>query len=407
MKLNLSISLLLLCNVCLINLAHGFDDDDDNEFADFENDGLDNEPEIIKKEIKKPEIIINNNNNNDKASGDNFMENDDDGIVEDEFDNDEFENFDGNDNQDNSQYTNKKSDELKLTITKVPHKFHNWQNYWIELLFVTGLVVYFINYTMGKGKNIKIVNSWYNTHKSFLEENFSLVGDDRKERENSDGGPVSGFLRESDSIFSLWCSGRTIVEGMLVELKLIKRQDLMSITMSLLKKVSDQVQIKVEMSKDSMDSFVFAVCNKKSGIRLFKDMTDLKQYCINVMKADEKFNLPEGFSLLSEIAEASSGMLDSRLLAMLSKYSTMIESIHISDQYSGIAVQDQDAQQAAKPETKKVLILTYNFSEKTDMNDLKQLMQLVIYLIEKLKRFKLSREVAYFLYCICFFEIKF
>lgn len=154
------------------------------------------------------------------------------------------------------------------------------------------------------------------------------------------------------------------------------------------------MQIKVELSKDSMDTFVLAICNKKSAQRLFKDMVDLKQYCVNVAKGDEKYGLPNGFSLLSEIAEASGAMIDSRLIAMLTKYSNQIESIHISDQFSGLVMQEQDTQQAAvRPDTKKMLILTYTFTDKTEMDELKPIMQLVIYLVEKLKRYKLSREV--------------
>lgn len=144
-----------------------------------------------------------------------------------------------------------------------------------------------------------------------------------------------------------------------------------------------------------MDTFVMAICSKKSASRLFKEMTDLKQFCVSVNKADEKYAVPSGYSVLSEIAESTASIMDSRLLAILSKYSNSIESIHISDQYSGLAIQDQDTQQAVKPEVKKMLIITYTFSDKTDMEELKPIMQLVIYLIEKLKRYKLSREVSY------------
>lgn len=39
--------------------------------------------------------------------------------------------------------------------------------------------------------------------------------------------------------------------------------------------VQDQVHIKVEMSKDEMDTFVFCVAVKKTAARLAKDMADL------------------------------------------------------------------------------------------------------------------------------------
>lgn len=95
--------------------------------------------------------------------------------------------------------------------------------------------------------------------------------------------------------------------------------------------------------------------------------------------------------MLSEIPEASAAILDSRLLAMLNKYPN-IESIHISDVFTG--PQDTEQQQLKQPETKKMLIVSFFIPEKSDMEEMHQLLQLVIYLIEKLKRYRLSREVS-------------
>jgi len=48
-------------------------------------------------------------------------------------------------------------------------------------------------------------------------------------------------MKESENIYTLWCSGRQCVEGMLVELKFIKRQDLINVMSSLLKPAADQI----------------------------------------------------------------------------------------------------------------------------------------------------------------------
>lgn len=178
---------------------------------------------------------------------------------------------------------------------------------------------------------------------------------------------------------------------MLVELKLIKRQDLVSILAGLMKKTRDQVQIKVEMSKDALDTFVFAVCSKKSATKMFKEVNDLNKFCTAVAKSDEKYNLPTGFSVLSEIQEATQYVLDSRVVAILNKYGEYLDYIHISDQWTQAQVEENTAQMT-KPETKRMLIVSYFLPDKADMDDLRPLMQLVIYLVEKLKKFKLSRE---------------
>lgn len=52
----------------------------------------------------------------------------------------------------------------------------------------------------------------------------------------------SGMLiKESENVYALWCSGRVSVEGMLVELKFIKRQDLVNTIARAFKPASDQI----------------------------------------------------------------------------------------------------------------------------------------------------------------------
>lgn len=155
-----------------------------------------------------------------------------------------------------------------LAMTSIPFYGPQWYHYWVEMLLTAGLVVYFVNYAMGKKQNIRIASAWLESHISFLEENFALVGDDGKKE--------AGMSRESDSLFTLWCSGRVCCEGALFELKLVRRQDLLAVAMELLNRKSrDQVVVKVEISKDSMDTFVFALGTKKTASRMMKDMNDV------------------------------------------------------------------------------------------------------------------------------------
>ena len=41
---------------------------------------------------------------------------------------------------------------------------------------LAGLGVYFLNFLAGKTKNGKLAQTWFTSHKSLLEENFSIVG---------------------------------------------------------------------------------------------------------------------------------------------------------------------------------------------------------------------------------------
>lgn len=80
---------------------------------------------------------------------------------------------------------------------------------------------------------------------------------------------------------------------------------------------------------------------------------------------------------------------------MLNKYSSLIDFIHISDQFSG--PQDAEATEVKQPDTKRMLIVSYFIPEKADLEDMKPLLQLVLHLVDKLKRFRLSKEVLFIL----------
>lgn len=140
----------------------------------------------------------------------------------------------------------------------------------MEMLMLAGLMVYFTNFFAGKAKNAKLAHLWYNTHKGLLDDNFVLVGDDGKQDNEN-----PGLMKESESLYTLWCSGRTCCEGMLVELKMIKRQDLVSLVAGLMRPQHDQLHIKVDLTRGVMDPFVFCVGSRKTVTKAFKEYSDL------------------------------------------------------------------------------------------------------------------------------------
>lgn len=79
-------------------------------------------------------------------------------------------------------------------------------------------------------------------------------------------------------------------------------------------------------------------------------------------------------------------------MAVLSKFGHLIDYIYISDQYNG-AVQQEDSNSALKmPDVKKQLLVGFNLPKANDMESAKPLLILVFYLLEKIKRFRLSKE---------------
>lgn len=47
----------------------------------------------------------------------------------------------------------------------------------MEILMVTGLLAYIMNYLIGKNKNSRLAQAWFNSHRELLESNFALVGE--------------------------------------------------------------------------------------------------------------------------------------------------------------------------------------------------------------------------------------
>ncbi|XP_055713303.1 PAT complex subunit CCDC47 [Phlebotomus papatasi] len=372
-----------------------FEDNDFAEFEDFDDDFVavtPGAPAGAAGGQKKEEAVENGDFKEiDVDDGE------DEAVVEDEdsefehfHDEEEFEGFAGQAGDQGAEGgapLEQQKGEPKLTMAKVPMHFRtHWDSYWMEMIMIAGLFAYFANFFMGKSKNTKLANLWLSTHRSLLEENFVLVGDDGKLENES-----HGLVKESESTFTLWCSGRTCCEGMLVELKMIKRQDLVAIIAGLIRPSLDQVHMKIEMSRDVMDTFVFCVGTKKTVTKMFKEQSDLSKFCTLVNKSEEKYKVPMGFSVLSEIPEASQGVLDSRMVAALNKYAPLIEYIHISDQFCGI-VQQEDPNNLKQPEVKRMLMAGFNLPQNIDMETTKPLLILIFYLMERLKRFRLSKE---------------
>ncbi|XP_056629966.1 PAT complex subunit CCDC47 [Diorhabda sublineata] len=355
----------------------------DNDFAEFEDFDVEDEQNVPEENL----------NTAPKSSEKILIEDEIDIIVNDEDDDSEFEHFQDVEEFEGFEIKEEQVEsEPKITIAKVPVNFRqNWDSYYLEILMLSGLVVYFINFVTGKSKNGKIANTWFNTHRQLLEDNFSLVGDDGSLDRNEN----VNLIKESENVFTLWCSGRTCCEGMLVELKLIKRQDLLAILSGMMRPTMDQIHITVRMNKEDMDTFIFCLAAKKTAQQLVKDMADLSVYCPE-RKPGDKFNVSSSFNVMSEIGEATSAILDSKVSTVINKYPEYIDFIHFSDQYSGVK-QTEDSGALKLPETEKVLMFNFNIPVKgmsleEACSKLTPLMNMVFYCIDKVKRIRLTKE---------------
>lgn len=380
----------LLVLILLISFSSTNDTNfDENEFAEFEDED-DWAPPPTPLESSEHASIANN---------------DDD--VKIEVEDDIFHDEDEFEGGDISPSSNSKP-QHKIQFANVPvHRSVNWDKFYMEMLMLLGILVYFINFLSGKSRNNSIANSWLSNHWQLLKANFAFIGDDGRADPGLvvDGGSGE-FLRESDSTYSLWCSGRVCCEGMLVQLKLLKRQDLVSVMATMLRGGVDQLNVCVSLCADEMDAIVFAVANRRSAARLVRDMPDLSSYCPERRSA-ERYGLVSSYVVMSEVHEAIGLLLDDRVCSALNKHSALIDFIHVSDQYTGPKQLDEngsgngEAASSGLPRCRPTISCRYNLvlgtptataNNGTSTDPMRELLQLTFFLIDRMKRCRLSKE---------------
>lgn len=447
--------------------------DKDNDFAEFDGNKQDEEDGEVEDEDFEddPENLndLNSNSNNkpkpdgsgvkvessgkdQKKNASAFNLNSDDLDME-EFehfiDDEEFEGFESttkapeskSSKSKNSKSDNQKSGEKlpNLKFADVPKHLMqngNWTNYVWEIVLLCFIFVYLVNFLYGKSKNYRLVYTWFQAHRELLERNFAVVGDDGNSTQlpgqiNSETSQpeIGTLIKDSENSYGLWCTGRQMCDGMLVQLKLVKRQDLINgVLMQFIKPQSDQIIVSVEYpNPDDIDNFVFCLTNKKISQQLFNDYQDLSSYCL------EKKTLPSGgssfsgdykyadllnstvaskYTMLNESMEVPNAILDMRVCAFLNKYPDMVEYLLISDQFVGYKVSTNDESSTPTdsvqvetnqnsmglPKSRCMLNIVFNIPGKglattnEEMEKMQPAMQLTMYLIDKVPRIRLSRD---------------
>ncbi len=285
------------------------------------------------------------------------------------------------------------------------------------IIFILG---YLINFLIGRTKNSRLATSIFNSQHDLLQRNFALVGDDGQTRatQQQPNDQLEHMHKESDNLFILWCSGRTSIESMLIELRLIKRQCAFNSLAAIIKSINDTIVYTIDFSKDDLETFVFCLVKKRSAAKLHRDMNDLSQFCVDRKNADKK-GLSGNYQILSEIGEVSSALVDSRVVEFIDKFPDALEYIHISDQYTGTksqssdqqsssttastntgsAAQQQDALNTSERSIRRVLIIAFNLTAQ-DGRSLQvscetlssDYLRLVLHLIDRVSSFRLQSK---------------
>lgn len=168
------------------------------------------------------------------------------------WDEDEFEGF-STEPDDEDEGSAQEDQPLERNPRKF--KFVHQEHYYFELAAVVCLLLYTINIFIGKKGNEKVAIAWakaFATPNSILDKNFSLLGP-------GDTPNNELLMRESNSTFKFYASGRRHCESLVATIDCRARHDLLRLASYLAVPRTDIINIEVQMNEGSMPQIVLAV----------------------------------------------------------------------------------------------------------------------------------------------------
>lgn len=295
-----------------------------------------------------------------------------------------------------SESSDQQKPDLKLVNAPLP-RIYRLESYFIEGLFLLACFLYAINYFIGSSTNKNLAFHWYEHSRDILKQQFSLVGGSPQLPEGKkDSDELTaiahkkqkGLIKSTDSVYYLWNSGRVGVDGLLVELCLLKRQDLFSMALNLLKVDKDTVYFRFLLNNDGYENFVFCLANKTQAPKLARDLIDINSFCPKRKPLSQYgVDIPR-LVVLSELNDVATFVFDQKTIAFLTKYSKSINYIHITDQYSTVREEVTTAQKLASPKR----LATFSFEVPTSVADRTEMLLFSLNLLDRLRKFKLARD---------------
>ncbi|WCJ18472.1 hypothetical protein M5689_000820 [Euphorbia peplus] len=255
------------------------------------------------------------------------------------------------------------------------------QSFVIEIVCVSFLVIFVINYFTGKRENENLALAWaakFAVKDSIFEKNFSLLGVGE-----GDDSPL--LLKEGQNVFKFYASGRRYCQGLLATMELKSRHDLISRIYNMIVPCKDEISFEVYMNDDAMDHVVFALAKKKAAKGMHKEIRDLQKFAavMGQPPSGRKW-VPDELGVISESKEVAGDLITDTVLDQVfgekafEKYGKYFMSMHFSDQHPGTH--------------KKMLLFKFALADANNMGDMTRLVALVPYYIDLIGRYKLSSQ---------------
>ncbi|OVA01522.1 Protein of unknown function DUF1682 [Macleaya cordata] len=251
----------------------------------------------------------------------------------------------------------------------------------VEIICVSFLIMFVVNYFTGKRENENIALAWaarFATKDSIFEKNFSLLG-------TGDGKDTPLLLKEGQNVFKFYASGRRFCQGLLATMELQSRHDLISRVYNMIVPCKDEITFEVYMNDDAMDHVIFALAKKKAAKVMHKEVVDLQRYAnlITSPPTNRKW-VAEDLAVITESREVAGDLITDAVLDQVfgdkafEKFGKGFISMHFSDQHSA--------------SHRKMLLFKFALPDAKNMADMTRLVALVPYYIDLIGRYKLSSQ---------------
>lgn len=249
-------------------------------------------------------------------------------------------------------------------------------NYIVEIGSTLFLVAFALNYMIGRKTNEKIASTFARTFRELFSSEFSVVGTN---------GAV--LVKESQHTFRLNATGRSHVQGIQVNLRLARRQDLLArLYNQFWTPGRDLVDIQIAMNEEALDTIVFALSKNRDARDITKSFPDLSAYTKSVKIPQEQPKTESTldsavWTAMAETKEIVPLLFDASTKTILNRYKEQVRLVHITDQYS------------EHKEYKKVLQLVFYMPPIDRMEELRSLMKMTFHMIDTLAKTKLPATV--------------
>jgi len=249
------------------------------------------------------------------------------------------------------------------------------RSYVVEFAALGFVVLYLVNYIYGRAVNERIAKAWYAHFKELFGLQFAVLG-------AYAGDQKGAILKDSQSCFKFYASGRRHCSGMLATLELRKRHDLFSMLLSVLdlSPSRDTLTLEVPMNADEMEPLVFAVVPRKAERKARRTHKDIGDYAGTATSA----RLSNTFCVLTDNVDLEPVFLDERVCRTLSQNEDLVQAVHFTDQNSG-----------SFPTAKKLLRFTYWLPATAELHRLTKLTEMSMHFIDVVAEVKQSAQVIW------------